>query len=230
MTNLMTQKEVTALARANGFTAKASVTAGAIAMTETLTFLNGKQYCDFDLVGDQRLADDVWGYSYSAWQIRSLRADKGTGRLRDEEQLRDPAFAARSAYAIYKGRDYRWVDWSTYNSGAYLGFMGDDPVAAVPVGTYRVTGGDSLSKIGSRQGYRWQDIATVNHIKSPYTIYPGQVLLLPDFSHTITRGETLTSIAAKYGTNLTAARLAEYNQLPLNGKLSVGQTVKIPRI
>lgn len=231
VTNLYTQKQVTKLADDNGFSTAASKYAGAIAMCETLTFINGKQFCDFDLVGDQNLANSTWGYSYSAWQIRSLRADKGTGQGRDEDMLKDPAYAARMAFSIYKGAGYKWTAWSTYNSGAYLGFMGSDPVAAVPAGSYRVTGGDTLTKIALKTGgYRWQDIALANHIPSPYVIYPGQVLLLPDFPHTVVRGESLTSIATRYGSNLTVQHLADYNHTTLTSILSIGQVLNIPRI
>lgn len=39
--------------------------------------------------------------------------------------------------------------------------------------------GDSLSAIGSRLGVAWQDIAQANGIIAPYTIYPGQILVIP---------------------------------------------------
>lgn len=231
MTNLFTQANVTLLARTAGLTDAASKVAGAIAMAETLTYKDGHQFCDFDLVGDQNLANFTWGYSYSAWQVRSLRAEKGTGGIRDEDQLRNPEFAAHSMVAIYRGGGaYSWKPWSTYNSGAYLGFMGSDPAAAVPPGSYRVVGGDSLSRIGTKLSYRWQDIATVNHIVSPYTIFPGQVLLLPDFPHEVAYRETFTSIAAKYGANLTAQHLADYNHIAVDSVLTMGQMLKVPRI
>lgn len=41
---------------------------------------------------------------------------------------------------------------------------------------YTVKSGDTLSKIGSKLGINWKDIATKNNISSPYTIYPGQKL------------------------------------------------------
>ncbi|MFE6223041.1 peptidoglycan-binding protein [Streptomyces sp. NPDC057854] len=45
--------------------------------------------------------------------------------------------------------------------------------------TYTAKAGDTLSGIGAAIGVRWQDIATLNGILSPYTIGVGQVLLLP---------------------------------------------------
>lgn len=230
MTNLYTQAQVAILARGAGLTLAASKIAAAIAMCEGMSIIKGVQYSDFDLVGDQKLADETWGYSYGGWQVRSLRDQKGTGGLRDEDQLPNPEFNAKAMYAIYKGAGYSWRAWSTYNSGAYLGFMGDDPAAAVPAGSYRVTGGDSLSKIGTKTGYDWHQIATVNRIVSPYTIYPGKVLLLPDFPHVVAPRETLTTIASKYGSNLTAAHLAEYNGLAVDAVLELGSTLKVPRL
>lgn len=41
---------------------------------------------------------------------------------------------------------------------------------------YTVKKGDTLSKIGAKLGIKWQDIATLNNIKSPYTIYVNQKL------------------------------------------------------
>lgn len=43
---------------------------------------------------------------------------------------------------------------------------------------YTVKKGDNLSKIGKKYGIPWQHIASVNGIKAPYVIYPGQKLLI----------------------------------------------------
>ena len=42
--------------------------------------------------------------------------------------------------------------------------------------TYVVKSGDTLSGIGAKLGVNWKTIADKNGIKSPYTIYPNQVL------------------------------------------------------
>ena len=44
--------------------------------------------------------------------------------------------------------------------------------------TYTVQKGDCLSVIGAKLGLDWRDIAAVNGITEPYTIYAGQVLQL----------------------------------------------------
>jgi len=47
------------------------------------------------------------------------------------------------------------------------------------VDTYKVRPGDSLWLIGLRNHVRWQTIASLNHLRAPYTIYPNEVLRLP---------------------------------------------------
>jgi len=44
--------------------------------------------------------------------------------------------------------------------------------------TYKVKSGDNLSRIASANGTTWQKLSTLNKIKSPYTIHPGQVIKL----------------------------------------------------
>ena len=49
--------------------------------------------------------------------------------------------------------------------------------------TYTVRAGDSLSRIARDvlgNLSRWPELAALNAIAPPYTIYPGQVLVLPD--------------------------------------------------
>lgn len=44
--------------------------------------------------------------------------------------------------------------------------------------TYTVVKGDTLSAIGRKVGVPWQTIASINGIKAPYVIKPGQILRL----------------------------------------------------
>ena len=74
--------------------------------------------------------------------------------------------------------------------------------------TYIVKSGDTLSGIGAKLGVDWKDIANANGIKSPYTIYPGQKLIIPGGSstspsrtYTVQPGDTLSGIGAKLGVN-----------------------------
>ena len=83
-------------------------------------------------------------------------------------------------------------------------------------GTYTVQAGDCLSAIGEKLGIDWRDIAAVNGITEPYTIYAGQILQLsggqanptpkpepapqPSGStYTVVSGDSLSKIGAKLG-------------------------------
>lgn len=69
--------------------------------------------------------------------------------------------------------------------------------------TYTVRSGDCISVIGARLGVSWQSIANANGIKSPYTIYTGQVIRIPGGTYgdtyTVRSGDCLSEIGAKYG-------------------------------
>ena len=73
-------------------------------------------------IGDRALADGKWGNSYGLWQIRSLRAEAGTGGTRDETRLLDPTYNARSMFEISSGGT-NWQPWSVYTSGKYRANM-----------------------------------------------------------------------------------------------------------
>lgn len=45
--------------------------------------------------------------------------------------------------------------------------------------TYTVKAGDTLSGIGKKYGVSWKDIASINKIKNPNLIYPGQTFIIP---------------------------------------------------
>ena len=67
--------------------------------------------------------------------------------------------------------------------------------------------GDTLAKIGIRYKVDWKEIAKLNGIKSPYKIYAGQKLLLPENAVItsekvkVQKGDTLGKIAASLGMN-----------------------------
>ncbi len=46
--------------------------------------------------------------------------------------------------------------------------------------TYTVVKGDTLSAIGKKFGVSWRDIASLNHIKNPDLIHPGEVFRIPN--------------------------------------------------
>lgn len=106
----LTIAQTYALARGAGLDPASAAVAVAIAI--------GESGLRTDAVGDTSLANDTWGPSVGLWQIRSLRADTGTGRARDANRLTDPAFNAR-AMAQISGAGTLWTPWTVYRNGSW---------------------------------------------------------------------------------------------------------------
>lgn len=83
-----------------------------------------------DAVGDITLANEKYGPSIGLFQIRSLRSPQsfgGNDLYRYAWPLRNPFFNCAAALAITKGgTDFSL--WSTYTSGSYKTYLGQDPV------------------------------------------------------------------------------------------------------
>jgi len=56
---------------------------------------------------------------------------------------------------------------------------GADAVTAAGLATHRVVAGETLYSIAFRQGRDYRELAAINQIREPFTIYPGQLLKLP---------------------------------------------------
>lgn len=83
------------------------------------------------------------------------------------------AEGARNPYLIENGRG--WVNDSVINGSS----MPEDNYEEPSYDTYEVESGDCLSAIGDKLGVDWYSIAEANGIGEPYTIYPGQSLIIP---------------------------------------------------
>jgi len=106
--------QVYGLARAAGFDPAAA---------SLMTAISGAESgFNPDALGDIGLENATWGPSVGLWQIRSLKAQAGTGQPRDATRLTQPDFNARAAYSIYRGQGLS--AWSTYTSGAYRRYLG----------------------------------------------------------------------------------------------------------
>lgn len=101
--------QIYGLARGVGLDPTSAVVATCIALAES----GGRT----DAIGDVALEDAKWGPSVGLWQIRSLRAQKGTGGVRDEVALLNPAKNADSMKSI-SGGGTSFDAWSTYKNGA----------------------------------------------------------------------------------------------------------------
>lgn len=80
-------------------------------------------------MGDTTITDATWGPSVGLWQIRSLKAQSGTGAARDATKLTDPLFNARSMIEV-SGGGQNWRPWSVYTSGAYTAHLDAGDTAA----------------------------------------------------------------------------------------------------
>lgn len=152
---LLTVPQVYALARGTGLSHEQAITATAIQWAENDTH-------DTGAMGDLSLQDAKWGPSVGLWQIRSLKAQQGTGGTRDASRLTDPAFNARSMFAESNG-GRNWSPWSTYKDDAYV-----DHVAAVR----KAVGDGTAGPAGSVQDVSdtGADGVTVATGKSPFDI------------------------------------------------------------
>lgn len=124
--------QVYGLARDAGLGVPEAVTATAIAFAES----GGNA----SAVGDVSLENATWGPSVGLWQIRSLKADRGTGRTRDETRLADPTFNARSMATISNGGK-SFKPWSTFTSGKFKAYM--------PAAASAASGAISFGPLGS---------------------------------------------------------------------------------
>jgi LysM repeat protein len=224
VTNPFTQSQVQTMAQGQGFSAADAKTIAAIAMVESAYSAGGISYADADKEGDQHLTNAIYGYSYGLTQIRSMWSQNHTGEPRDASRLKDPKFNLNSA-CILRNK-YGWEIWSTYNTGQYKAFLqGDFPPTP---GTHVVTSGDTLIKItGKYTGFTWQELAAVNGLAKPYTIYIGQPLQLPVWDYKVQSGDNLTLIAKKYS-KVTATDLATYNSIDNPNLIKPGQLIRIP--
>ena len=82
----------------------------------------GESGADPDNIGDESLVTTVWGPSVGLAQIRSLWADRGTGRTRDAERLDEVDFNLRSAFAISSGGT-NFTPWTVFTSGDYRKYL-----------------------------------------------------------------------------------------------------------
>lgn len=169
----LTTEQVYALARQAGLDPTAAAIATAIAW--------GESGLRTDAVGDTTITTDKWGPSVGLWQVRSLKADKGTGRTRDADALLDPAFNARAMVEISAGGT-NWRPWTIYTNGAWRNYIGQvqdvgDDVEADPTWRQKLaaalTGakGEDATKTGEKNkpGEKYKPGAGVVDSLNPFS-------------------------------------------------------------
>jgi LysM repeat protein len=108
--------------------------------------------------------------------------------------------------------------------------------APAMAGTIQVKRGQTLSTIAARHGTTVARLARMNDLSNPNLIAVGQRLRVPGAggggrtgrtSHTVRAGETLSTIAARYGTSISA--IARANNIDNPNFIFAGQHLSIPR-
>ncbi len=127
------------------------------------------------------------------------------------------------------------------------------PEPSREIQTYTVRSGDILSRIANRYGVSVRELAEINSITDPDTIYVGQTLILPGYArrdvddataretapetsaprssaepgevYEVVSGDVLSRIAVRHGT--TVQEIMELNNLD-STKIIVGQKLRMP--
>lgn len=101
--------------------------------------------------------------------------------------------------------------------------------------TVTVRRGDSLSKIGARVGVPWRTIASLNGIRAPWRIFPGQRLKITrggaagtssaGTHYTVKRGDTLSGISSRFGVRVQ--QLQRWNNISNPNLIIAGRTIRV---
>ena len=87
--------------------------------------------------------------------------------------------------------------------------------------------GDTLYKISRREAVPLRELITLNRLRPPYRIHPGQTLRLPRATqHVVRRGDTLQRIARRHG--VSTRRLAANNGIEPPYRIYPGQALRLP--
>lgn len=107
---ILSAQQVATLCHDVGFSGQALLIAVAIA--------RGESGFKSDALGDVQLQDATWAASHGLFQIRCLRAERGTGSVRDELANVDPRHNVRSAWVISR-QGTSFTPWSVFTNGTY---------------------------------------------------------------------------------------------------------------
>jgi hypothetical protein len=115
--------EIYAAAQSVGLSSAAATIAVAVALAES----GG----DDTELGDVSLENNTWGPSVGVWQIRTLKAQTGTGGDRDAQALSGNLQRQALAMRNISSGGINWTPWTTYTRGTYQQFLGQAQTSAV---------------------------------------------------------------------------------------------------
>ncbi|AEP09160.1 lysM domain protein [Micavibrio aeruginosavorus ARL-13] len=94
-------------------------------------------------------------------------------------------------------------------------------------GAHVVAAGDSVYALAERYRLDMRDIITVNNLNAPYTLEPGQHLLLPPpREYKVRAGDSLYTVSRLFGVSVTD--IARLNNLRTPYTVVAGSTLRIP--
>ena len=164
----------------------------------------------------------VWKNEYAGWQYSDTGKISGINANVDLDIFFDEMFLDNRA-SISKERNQEAIDKKVIY--------------------YVVQKGDTLSSISARYGTSFKEIASINGIKNPNLIYPGEVLKIypnekrknrttdnENFSSTyiVRSGDTLSYISKIFNTSVN--KLVKLNDIENPNLIYPGEILKIPTI
>ena len=111
----LTDREIAGHVINGGFTGDERVIGVAVVLAES----GGRT----DARGDVGIQTKKWGPSIGLFQIRSLKAQKGSGGTRDELANLDPGTNARHARTVFLEAAGEWTPWSTFKNKTHEQFL-----------------------------------------------------------------------------------------------------------
>lgn len=132
---------------------------------------------------------------------------------------------------LRKGQDDERADMMSLDAvSGPLRFASEDidfPLSDI-VSVYEVKKGDTLVEVAKLFNVSVNTIIWANDLKSKTITKGDTLIILPitGIKHTIKKGDTIATIAKKYKADKND--IAQYNGLPVDGVLSLGETVIVP--
>jgi len=108
--------EIYSAARNAGLSVANAVLSTAVALAESKG--------DDRAVGDVSLQTSKWGPSVGVWQIRTLKAETGTGSDRDIQALQGNLARQAQAMKNISNGGTNFTPWTMYNNGTYRNYIG----------------------------------------------------------------------------------------------------------